>query len=87
MAAPSFPYNIILAGKYGVGKSSLFDFLSERVETIKSPRGWDKCPHVMNVGAEVVQVSTHRSGTSCNCVLATMTVIGGTVGYGQHGEE
>ena len=54
MAAPSLPYNIILAGKYGVGKSSLFNFLCNRVE--KSIRGWDKCVHVINIGVEDVQV-------------------------------
>ena len=49
------PYNIILAGKYGVGKSSLFSFLS-REQSHKSIRAWDKWEHVMSVGKEQVQV-------------------------------
>ena len=49
------PYNIVLAGKYGVGKSSLFHFLS-REQSRKSVRSWDKWEHVMSVGGKQVQV-------------------------------
>ena len=49
------PYNIILAGKYGVGKSTLFSYLS-RQQGQKSVRSWDKWEHVMTVGKDQVQV-------------------------------
>lgn len=52
------PYNIILAGKYGVGKSTIFRYLSqEQGATQKSVRSWDKWEHVMSVGKDEVQVT------------------------------
>ena len=60
----SQPYNIILAGRYGVGKSSLFNFLS-REQSRKSIRSWDKWEHVMRIGKEQVQVFEIRSKQFC----------------------
>lgn len=59
------PYNIILAGKYGVGKSTIFRYLSqEQGKEGKAPgaiqrsvRSWDKWEHVMSVGKDEVQVT------------------------------
>ena len=48
------PYNIILAGQYGVGKTSLFTYLSTGKTT--SVRGWDKWEHVISLEEETVQV-------------------------------
>ena len=59
MAAPPYPYHIILAGKYGVGKTSLFRFLSQRSQQNTSARGWDKYEHVVNLESEAVQVFCH----------------------------
>ena len=61
--ASTQPYNIILAGKYGVGKSVLFQHLSR--DATKSIRGWDKYEHIVSLGPEDVQVSGRRcrSGT------------------------
>lgn len=58
------PYNIILAGKYGVGKSTIFRYLSQERSTEgmtpgaiqKSVRSWDKWEHVMTIGKDEVQV-------------------------------
>lgn len=51
------PYNIILAGKYGVGKSAIFDYLSkEQGQIQKSVRSWDKWEHLTSVGNDQVQV-------------------------------
>lgn len=54
----SQPYNVILAGSYGVGKSTLFRHLSREEEeggVGKSCRAWDKWSHAMTVGKEQVQ--------------------------------
>lgn len=54
------PYNVILAGKYGVGKSALFDYLS-RQQGQRSVRSWDKWEHVMSIGKEQVQVIAYSA--------------------------
>lgn len=48
------PYNIILAGKYGVGKTALFRYLSEN--TAQSVRKWDKDEHVVSLETGDVKV-------------------------------
>ena len=59
-------YNVIMAGKYRVGKSSLFGHLSR--DPTKSLRGWDKFEHVVDLGSQQVQVS------ECECVSVSMCV-------------
>ena len=68
------PYNIILAGKYGVGKSSLFSFLS-REQSHKSIRAWDKWEHVMSVGKEQVQVFEICSRSKQFCMRCSWEII------------
>lgn len=55
MAAQPRQYNIIMAGKHGVGKSFLFKQLSRDPE--RSIRGWDKYSHIVSLGEEQVQVA------------------------------
>ena len=60
-------YNVILAGSYGVGKSTLFEHLSRREReggVGKSCRAWDKWSHVMTIDGEQVQASCWRGTKS-----------------------
>lgn len=54
MAAPR-RYNIILAGKYKVGKTSLFNCLTANRTGVRTRSG-DKLEHVMSIGEQNVQV-------------------------------